>query len=127
MKKLIALIVFLAVFFTLLLTCPDKRMHQEALKNRVNDLVSDKIAERDSTGIAEGIAFFGTMLLSPVIDEITKRELEVDNYLLFSVGKLKLDGKTHTVSFGILNQVFTPSSSQLETSAKELLEDEGHK
>ncbi len=125
MKKLIALILFLAVFFTLLLTCPDKKMHQEALKNRVNDLVTNKVAELDSTINTEGMAFLSTMILSPIVDEITKHELEVDNYLLFSVGKLKIDSESHFVSFGILNQVLTPSNSQLEASAKEILEDKG--
>ncbi len=127
MKKLVTTIVVVAVFFALMFTCPDKQAHQTKLKERVNGLINDKLTEEDSSGLGEGLAWFGSMLLSPIMDKALETKLTVDNYVIFSVGKMEFDGKTRTVSFGILNQVFTPSKSQLETSAKKLFEGKEHK
>ncbi len=118
MKKLIAIVVVVAVFLALLITCPDKQAHQTKLKESVNSLVNEKLTAEESSGLGEGPALFGSMLLSPIMDEALGTMLTVDNYVVFSVGKMEFDGKTRTVSFGILNQVFTPSKEQISNALK---------
>ncbi len=118
MKKLVTTIVVVAVFFALMFTCPDKQAHQTKLKESVNALINDKLTEEDSSGLGEGLAWFGSMLLSPIMEKALETKLTVDNYVIFSVGKMEFDGKTRTVSFGILNQVFTPSKEQIYSTLK---------
>ena len=113
MKKLIALIIVVAMFFALLITCPDKEEHQTKLKECFSSLATKKLMGDDDSSSDELTAFIGGILVSKITDTAIENTLTVDNYVIFSIGKMELGGKSSTVSFGILNQVFTPSEKQI--------------
>ena len=46
---------------------------------------------------------FGSYLVSGIINQ----RLTVSDYILFSTGHITWEGETKTISFGILNHVFT--------------------
>ena len=46
-------------------------------------------------------------LVAQFADAIVGQFMSVDNYVIFSVGKIRYGGETKTISFGILGHVFT--------------------
>ena len=56
---------------------------------------------------------FGNMIAARIVDAVVGQFMTVDNYFIFSVGKIGYDGKEKTVSFGILGHVFTFGADDL--------------
>ena len=116
-KKLIAIIILMFILLATALTCPKKQAHQEEIKatvSRVMDKNLDKGKEEDK--LINGFALFvGTK----IVEEFLETKLKVNNYMFFSIGEIYFDGKTHIVSLGILNHVFTLS----EKDVNKFLED----
>ena len=102
------LVVAVLAVILLSLTCPKYEDHRLAVKDEINAMVSNA---PDETGL---LGSLGKMLVSGVADLALGQMLEVDNYVLFSVGKINYGGSSRTVSFGILNHVFTFDISDLE-------------
>ncbi len=89
------------------ITCPDKDDHVEALKNVINDALTEELSQKadaDNELVSLG-AMIGTGIGGFALDNM----LQVDNYFVCSVGRINYDGEKHTISIGILNHVFTPS------------------
>lgn len=103
------LIGLVAAFLAVILfavTCPGKQEHQEAIKAMVSEVMDESVSaedDADARGIVEAAS---TFILSPIVDVFTDSKLKVDNYVVVSVGRITFDGKTHTVSLGVLNHVF---------------------
>ena len=96
---------FLAVIL-LAVTCPDKQEHKEAIKAMVGEAVDESVSAEDNADAGGLIDAAGTFILSPLVDVFTDSKLKVDNYVVVSVGRITIDGETHTVSLGVLNHVF---------------------
>lgn len=109
MKKLLVSLFFIALVILLALTSPPKKVHSESITNAFNDAIRDKSENSNMLGmLMDGVASY---FLSSVVD----KNLIVDNYLIFSLGKFETQGESKVVSVGILNHVFT-------LGAKEILE-----
>lgn len=112
MKKLIAVVLIVGGVLLLSITCPDKRAHQEAIREMVSQVynakVNEDIGEEDAkNGLVQGFALLGNMFVDRVMESVLETKLSVKNYVLFSVGTINHEGKDNVVSFGILNNVFT--------------------
>ncbi len=59
------------------------------------------------------------LIISPVIGAITENNLEVDNYVVVSVGKVTYEGQTGVVTIGLLNNVFTPGKEKVREALRE--------
>lgn len=117
MKKVITLVVALFALLLLTLTCPDKQAHAEAIKSLVSKTIDARMTDqKESSNVG---TFLYTLLASKMTEVFTDTSLSVDNYILFSVGKVTLGGKTHTVSIGVLNHVFTASEDDVLQSIEE--------
>ena len=107
MKKLLLFILILvAVAGVCVVTCPDKAAHSEALKDLVNTVLAEELAE----GVSEtdaGFVAFGSMLGTGIAGIVLDNTLKVENHFVCSVGTITYAGKTKIVSIGILNHVFT--------------------
>ena len=109
MKKLLVSLFFIALVVLLALTSPPKKVHSESIINAFNDAIRDKSENSNMLGmLMDGVASY---FLSSIVD----KNLIVDNYLIFSLGKFESQGESKVVSVGILNHVFT-------LGAKEMLE-----
>lgn len=107
-KKGLSLIILIAVVAGVcIISCPDKQKHLDAINKELktfNSLAtdSDEDAEADAlsatlNSLANNFTFWGI-----------KQSLEVDNYFLFSTGKVTdRNGKAKRLSFGICGHVFT--------------------
>lgn len=116
-----------AIFYTLLIiiilggicvaTCPDREAHSEALKDLVNQVITAELSgEEEDAGLAMFGSMIGTGLSGLVIDNM----LNVEDYLVCSIGTATYDGETHVVSVGLLNHVFTIDEEKAAQIAGEL-------
>ena len=101
MKKLIGLIIFVGLIVFLYSSCPDKKDHTEALSDSVTQILGEQVPGFDASMISNIPGFDGVMQF--LGDNI----VDVDNYFLFSLGRMELNGKEQVVSFGIGGHVFT--------------------
>lgn len=81
----------------LALTCPGKEAHVDKIRTTLANAVEEKNGEDSALGI------LGALFVSKVADVYLDSKLEIDNYVVCSVGKVRMDGETTTLSFGILN------------------------
>lgn len=112
-KTIVWCSVFVVLFLSLIFTCPDKQKHVEALNSLTSSILNDQIST-DS----DGWDYLGAMLGNKVLGAVFDNSLYVDNYVIFSVGKMTFDGEDSIVSLGIFNHVFTKSREQVRKDAK---------
>lgn len=115
MKKFIGLLIFIGLLVFLYFSCPDKTAHDEALSESLTEVINDKLS---SSGIA-------TEDVKKIIKEVGSYMVDVDSYLIFSLGKFN----DEVVSFGIGGYVFTfndeivKKGAEFAQSAKEKIKD----
>lgn len=112
MKKLIGLLIFVGLIVLLISTCPDKKSHTEALSEGITEVLSDKL---QSTGIQVSVS--DNPILKGFFSELGASIVDVDNYFIFSLGKINLAGEEQVVSFGICGHVFTFNDKIVQQAA----------
>ena len=97
------------VFFLLLITCPGEEKHRQTVVDEIAEAaLKDNIWQAGDDGLLGAFGeTLGNMLVAQFADAVVGQFMRVDNYVIFSVGKIRSGGKTKTVSFGILGHVFT--------------------
>ena len=109
MKKSIIIIGIVAIIMAI--TCPNKQAHQETIKATLTNLIEKELSSDDDI---IGYEFFGSMIAGKLLEVILEEKLTVNNYILFSVGKIQYKDEVKHISFGILNQVFTFDEDDLQ-------------
>lgn len=105
MKKLLFVIVLLiAIAIGLVMTCPDRSAHYEALKGIASEVIN---AEMNESQVEETMASIGTVLAVNVVDAYLKSNLIVRDHTFYNVGVITYDGDFRMVSVGVFNHVFT--------------------
>ena len=99
---------FVAIVFLLVLTCPDKNDHKEAIKSKVTTLLNNN---NSSDGEILGISL-ASLLAKGIAELILESSFTVKNYYIFSIGEVYIGGEHKEISFGILKHVFTPGVNQ---------------
>lgn len=117
MKKLIALIFFVAIIMMAVVTCPNAEAHKNAvsnvMSNVVDDKISDELASDNSNFLSAGLASIGSVFADKIIDVIVDEKLHVSNYIVFSLGKLHWENEDKVVSVGVFNQIYTFSEEDI--------------
>ena len=86
MKKLLFVIVLLVIIgLTLMMTCPDKDVHYEALKGVTSEVIN---AEMNESKVETTMASIGTVLAVNVVDAYLKSNLIVRDHTFYNVGSL---------------------------------------
>lgn len=119
-KKIVAIAVIVIVIIILALSCPNKQTHVEALNNAIMTYLTESMS-KDSTMTKDGSDELATGLASSIVPKVLNSKLNVNNYFLFSVGEFTDEGKTKTVSFGILGHVFPIGLSDSEKELDEAI------
>ena len=115
----ILIIVFISGFSVI--SCPDKEAHSEAIMENINELI-DEEATKDVTNESEkALALLASSLVSGISNLVIDSRLSVNNYFLFSVGKVTFDGESKIVSVGLLNHVFTDINDNLKKEIEKRL------
>ena len=119
MKKLLFLIVFLAVIAgALIATCPDRNAHLEAIKSVVSEVANEEM-DKQSNILTTGLASISTMLTINMADTYLKSNLIIRDHTFYNIGYIIYKDDFTMVSLGILNHVFTLDKE----TARELMKD----
>lgn len=114
MKKIISLVVVIAAFLLLAFTCPDKQAHQDKIKVTMSSLVEEQLNKEATSDEEKGFALLGSLFATKMVDIAMEQKLNVNNYIVCSIGEVTFEGKTHYISFGILNQVFVLGKDKMK-------------
>ena len=124
MRKLIGLVLFVALLAFLYKTCPLKEAHSEALSEVIPELINERFNE---IGLGKLLDENGEP--NTALQELAGAVVDVDDYILFSIGRENFTENEHVVSFGIGGHVFTVNdevfqkTSDFFESAKEVTQD----
>lgn len=108
---LIGLLILAIVLGVLVVTCPDRKAHIEAITNSTREWVGDKTEAYDVNDLLGELIKWVT---GQGVDRTLDQVLVVDNYIVCSVGKIPYADKPKTVSVGILGHVFTFSKEDID-------------
>ncbi len=100
-------LIFFIIAGVCVISCPKHEEHSKAIMKEINSIIDNEISKTPDENDNKTTQLFTTTLCSGISELIISRTLSVENYFMFSIGKITFDGKTRTVSYGILNHVFT--------------------
>ena len=112
MKKLVALLIFVIIAVTLVITCPDKEQHLTALNNEWTSYMDEKRMEEDAGKQTDDDLFKkGLNLLiysaaGGLVKAMFEQQLIVKNNFIYSTGEINTDEGPKVVSLGLLGHVF---------------------
>ena len=110
MKKILSLVIIIAVVLVAVVTCPDKQAHQDAITAEMNGAIDSAIKDKTGLGdsdLGNSLSKITSKLTSKILGAAFETAVTVDNYFVFSVGKIDLDDKPKTVSVGLFGHVLT--------------------
>jgi len=127
---LIAALILTLLFATMVFTCPDRKDHEAAIQEVTKAWVGDKVDE--NIGGITGIGGAFGDLINKAIKELTGRGtdkivstyLDVKNYVVCSVGSVKLgENENKMVSLGVFGHVFTFGEKDIEKAWTQAMDD----
>ena len=113
---IITLVAIAAIIITAIATCPKKDRHVAFLSDRINTIVTEELAESGGGG---DLAPLGLLFGNAIVVPLVEKSLTVNDYFLFSVGKIAVDGKEKVVTVGAFGHVFSASKEQMKKALKD--------
>ncbi len=110
---IVTLVIFIGLLIAMMVSCPKKSSHTEVLADRITSIINEEMGD-DSVMLALSSLFGGS-----ISKYVVNNCVDVKDYVLFSVGKYEYEGKSNTVSFGILGHVFTVSKERLKKNLEQ--------
>ena len=105
MKKLLVLILIVALAIFMVLTCPDKKAHKKAMMKAVTEYIDEESEER---GFGKNILNdIGKGVVRSAASAAIDMKLKVDNYYLFNTTHINMNGEKKLLSVGLLGKVIT--------------------
>lgn len=108
--KVMAVAAVAVAVLVLVFTCPGREQHRDAVVSEINSAVGDV------SGTSGAFGMLGDAFMSGIVDMMVGQVLDVDSYLVFSIGTIHYGGRSRAVSFGILSHVFTFDAGYLQKS-----------
>lgn len=109
MNKYIIFFGTLCIAFVLVLTNPDRAKHamavKEILTKEFNKAMTEELRKSKNNYQATN-AGIGLFLGSALIDKVVDGYIDSENFYLFSLTKINVDGDNRTIGLGILGKVF---------------------
>ena len=106
-------LILFAIAVIAVITNPNKEKHEEAVKDEVRALILDPSGNSDVENIFEGL------ISGLLLDAYIEQAVSVDNYILFSLSKMNIDGKPKIIGVGLFGNVIV-SSDKMENPLKNL-------
>lgn len=114
-KAALALGVVLAIAIFMTISRPSESDHSAVMQDRF-----EQVAYSYLGASSDGLI---SLLVEPAVSKIMKSCFKVDNYVLWSVGRVidpsNPDAEPTTVSVGLLNHVFAPSPERIRKTIDE--------
>ena len=103
---IITLFFIFALIVSAVISCPKKAQHVEVLVDKVSMALNEKVGDKD-------LLMLGSLLGNPVAKMVVTNYIDVNDYLLFSIGTFEEEGNRSVVSVGAFGHVFTASKRTL--------------
>lgn len=110
-KMVIGLIIFILAIFAI--TNPSADAHKEKVRTEANKAVEKAVGSTDNNFFSQALRSVAKMMAGSVMDEAMNQLFEYHNYIVCSTGSVEFNGKQHTVSFGILGNVYTMNADDM--------------
>ena len=111
MKLIIGLIVFIIAVFAV--SNPGADAHKEKVRTEVGKAIEKATSTSDNNFFSQALRSLAKMMARGVMDEAMNQLFEYHNYIVCSKGTVEINGKQHTVSFGILGTVYTMNADDM--------------
>lgn len=111
MKMVIGLIIFILALFAV--TNPSADAHKEKVRTEASKAVEKAVGSTDNNFFSQALRSVAKMMAGSVMDEAMNQLFEYHNYIVCSTGSVDFNGKPHTVSFGILGNVYTMNADDM--------------
>ncbi len=106
-KQQFIILISVIIAGILFATNPKESDHRSAVKDKAN-LIFQKVMKEKSDG-NDATAGFGLLLGGYLVDRVIETAVTRDNYLLFSLTKIRFQDQDKTIGFGMLGAVFVSS------------------
>ena len=111
MKVVIGLIIFILAIFAV--TNPSADAHKEKVRTEASKAVEKAVGSTDNNFFSQALRSVAKMMAGSMMDEAMNQLFEYHNYIVCSTGSVEFNGKPHTVSFGILGNVYTMNADDM--------------
>lgn len=111
MKMVIGLIIFILAIFAI--TNPSADAHKEKVRTEASKAVEKAVGSTDNNFFSQALRSVAKMMAGSMMDEAMNQLFEYHNYIVCSTGSMEFNGKPHTVSFGILGNVYTMNADDM--------------
>ena len=111
MKIVIGLIIFILALFAI--TNPSADAHKEKVRTEASKAVEKAVGSTDNNFFSQALRSVAKMMAGSMMDEAMNQLFEYHNYIVCSTGSVEFNGKPHTVSFGILGNVYTMNADDM--------------
>lgn len=111
MKIVIGLIIFILAIFAI--TNPSADTHKEKVRTEASKAVEKAVGSTDNNFFSQALRSVAKMMAGSMMDEAMNQLFEYHNYIVCSTGSVEFNGKPHTVSFGILGNVYTMNADDM--------------
>lgn len=111
MKMAIGLIIFILAIFAI--TNPSADAHKEKVRTEASKAVEKAVGSTDNNFFSQALRSVAKMMAGSMMDEAMNQLFEYHNYIVCSTGSVEFNGKPHTVSFGILGNVYTMNADDM--------------
>ena len=111
MKMVIGLIIFILALFAI--TNPSADAHKEKVRTEASKAVEKAVGSTDNNFFSQALRSVAKMMAGSMMDEAMNQLFEYHNYIICSTGSVEFNGKQHTVSFGILGNVYTMNADDM--------------
>lgn len=111
MKMVIGLIIFILAIFAI--TNPSADAHKEKVRTEASKAVEKAVGSTDNNFFSQALRSVAKMMAGSMMDEAMNQLFEYHNYIVCSTGSVEFNGKQHTVSFGILGNVYTMNADDM--------------
>jgi hypothetical protein len=119
MKKILWIVIVLLVGVLMYATAPAEEKHKEAMMKAVREYIDEEAANRGFKD--NGITRLGKNVVAQAVKTALNSKLKFDNYYLFNMTHVKLDGENKTLSLGVFGKVFTFDKDMLHEKLQEAL------
>lgn len=110
-KMVIGLIIFILAIFAV--TNPSADAHKEKVRTEASKAVEKAVGSTDNNFFSQALRSVAKMMAGSMMDEAMNQLFEYHNYIVCSTGSVEFNSKPHTVSFGILGNVYTMNADDM--------------
>lgn len=116
-KMVIGLIIFILAIFAI--TNPGADAHKEKVRTEASKALEKAVGSTDNNFFSQALRSVAQMMAGSMMDEAMNQLFEYHNYIVCSTGSVEFNGKQHTVSFGILGNVYTMNADDMVKALEE--------